>query len=114
MPHWKNKIKNTRKLSFYSSLKENYQPESYFDVLQNKEIRKQLTKFRISNHKLMIETGRYQHSEIPADVCFCPVCATSEIENEEHFIINRKKYEVVREKFLDEIKLVINSKTILQ
>ena len=35
--HWKNKIKNTHKLSFYSSLKENYQPESYFDVLQNKK-----------------------------------------------------------------------------
>ena len=33
--HWKDKIKNTRKLSFYSSLKDNYQPESYFDVLQN-------------------------------------------------------------------------------
>ena len=109
--HWKNK--NTHKLSFYSSLKENYQPESYFDVLQNKEIRKQLTKFRISNHKLMIETGRYQHSKLPADVRFCPVCATSEIENEEHFIINCKKYDHVREKLLDEIKLVTNSKTIL-
>ena len=91
----------------------NYQPESYFYVLQNKEIRKQLTKFRISNHKLMIETGRYQRSKIPADVRFCPVCAASEIENEEHFIINCKKYEHVREKFLDEIKLVTNSKTIL-
>ena len=61
----------------------------------------------------MIETGRYQHSKIPADVRFCPVCATSEIENEEHFIINCKKYEHAREKFLDEIKLVTNSKTIL-
>ena len=61
----------------------------------------------------MIETGRYQHSKILADVCFCPVCATSEIENEEHFIINCEKYEAVREKFLDEIKLVTNSKTIL-
>ena len=111
--HWKNKIKNTCKLSFYSSLKENYQPQSYFDVLQNKEIRKQLTKLRISNHKLMIETGRYQHSKIPADVCFCPVCGTSEIENEEHFIINCKKYKDVREKFLGKIKLVTNSKTIL-
>ena len=81
-------------------------------MLQNKEIRKQLTKFRISNHKLMIETGHYQHSKITADVCFCSVCATSEIENEEHFIINCKKYEHVREKFLDESKLVTNSKTI--
>ena len=111
--HWKNKIKNTHKLSFYSSLKENYQPESFFDVLQNKEIGKQLTEFRISNHKLMIKTGRYQHSKIPANVRFCPACATSEIENEEHFIINCKKYEHVREKFLDEIILLTNSKTIL-
>ena len=61
----------------------------------------------------MIEIGRYQHSKISADVRFCPVCATSEIENEEHFIINCRKYEHVREKFLDEIKLVTNSKTIL-
>ena len=109
--HWKNKIKNNNKLSFYSSLKDNYQPESYFNVLQNKEIRKQLTKFRISNHKLMIETGRYQHSKIPADVRFCPVCATSEIENEEHFLLLKlQKYEHVRKKFLGEIKLVTNLK----
>ena len=33
--------------------------------------------------------------------------------NEENFIINCIKYEDVREKFLDEIKLVTNSKTIL-
>ena len=33
-------MKNTQKL-FYSSLKDDYQPESYFDVLQNNEIRKQ-------------------------------------------------------------------------
>ena len=56
----------------------------------------------------MIETGRCQHSKIPADVRFCSVCATSEIENEEHFIINCKKYEHVREKFLDEINFVTN------
>ena len=61
----------------------------------------------------MIETSRYQHSKIPADVRYCLVCATSEIENEEHFIINCKKYEHVRRKFLDEINLVTNSKTIL-
>ena len=51
----------------------------------------------------MIETGPYQRSKIPADVRFCPVYATLEIENEEHFIINCKKYEHVREKFLDKI-----------
>ena len=62
----------------------------------------------------MNHAGRYQHSKIPADVRFCPVCGTSEIENEEHFIINCIKYEHVREKFLDEIKLVTNSKTILK
>ena len=28
----------------------------------------------------MIETGRYQYSKIPADVRFCPVCATSEMK----------------------------------
>ena len=61
----------------------------------------------------MIETGRCQHSKIPADIRSCPVCATSEIENEEHFIINCKKYEHVREKILDEIKLVTNPKIIL-
>ena len=38
--HWKNKIKIIHKLSFYNSLKDDYQPESYIDVLQNKEIRK--------------------------------------------------------------------------
>ena len=41
-------------------------------------------KFRIDNHKLMIETGRY--SQIPRVNRLCPTGGSNQIEDETHFV----------------------------
>ena len=48
--------------------------------------RKDLVRIRISNHKLMIETGRY--SQTPHNDRFCPVCNSGIIEDEFHFLLH--------------------------
>ena len=48
------------KLSTYITVKNNFGFEKYLDKIQNFEKRRTLTRFRISAHKLAIETGRYK------------------------------------------------------
>lgn len=46
------------------------------------------SKFRLSNHKLMIETGR--HKGIEASLRHCPFCPNT-VENEIHFLLDCKR-----------------------
>ena len=55
-----------------------------------------MTKFRISNHTLAIETGR--HKNVPAENRFCPTCVTK-IETEEHFLRWCPKYKYLRQRY---------------
>jgi hypothetical protein len=52
------------------------------------------TKFRISNHKLLIEYGRYH--QIPREERICNHC-DSEIETDFHFAFECQKYENFKE-----------------
>ena len=47
-------------------------------------------KFRISNHKLMIEVGRYDN--IPRERRFCPLCKSNQVENENNFLFQCNRY----------------------
>ena len=61
---WKNKIRNSTKLEFYKIFKTNYNCEQYLNIINYPIQRRNYTKFRISNHNLMIESGRYGHTKI--------------------------------------------------
>ena len=43
-------------------------------------------KFKIGNHKLTIETGRY--SQIPRVNRLCPTCGSNQIEDEIHLLFH--------------------------
>ena len=58
IPYWQHTIHHSKKLQFYSLFKHDYKISSYLDLIRNSNKRKDLVKIRISNHKLMIETGR--------------------------------------------------------
>ena len=47
------------KLRTYRKFKQDHQHENYLKTVKDTDKRIALTKFRISNHKLEIETGRY-------------------------------------------------------
>ena len=79
--------------------------ETYLNEIHNITIRKTLTKFRLSNHHLKIETGRYNKNKkrpdteeqngIPTERA-CPFCP-NQIESEIHFLIQCPVYEHVRD-----------------
>ena len=55
---WSNEISTSSKLSTYKEFKALLNPEKYLRIMNNYFIRKQLTRFRISNYQLLIEEGR--------------------------------------------------------
>jgi hypothetical protein len=90
------------KLRTYAMFKQRFCRESYFNILGDRNIRTFFTKFRISAHKLNIETGRYK--KIPADLRFCNLCSFNLVEDEPHFSMCCHRFEAERNRFFDQIK----------
>jgi len=84
---WRLNLSKSKKLEFYQSFKEKYEVENYLDIIRNFDQRRQFTKFRISNHKLAIETGRYGKPKIQVDQRLCIFCNHKEIETEKHMLL---------------------------
>lgn len=74
------------KLDTYSFLKTNFGLEKYLLILKNNESRRNITKLRISAHKLNIEKGRYQG--IPREERKCTRCNLGELDDERHLLIS--------------------------
>ena len=81
--------RESSKLRTYHIIKTKIGYEDYLNEIQNIEARVAFTKFRLSNHSLMIEIGR--HQRIDKSLRHCPFCP-SEIEDELHFLIECKTY----------------------
>ena len=62
--------------------------EPYLTLITNPKIRNALTKFRLSDHKLQIESGRHCNPRKPIEDRLCEICNNHEIEDEIHFLIN--------------------------
>ena len=78
-------VQNSSKLEFFNTFKNDYTPPSYLGLASKLNERKELAKFRMGNHKLRIETGRYD--QIPRVNRLCPLCKSNQIEDESHFLI---------------------------
>ena len=94
-------IGENKKLSQYAKFKDNLSYEHYLDEIKSTEKRKALTRLRISNHKLRIETGRHQN--IPREERICENCALNKIEDEKHFLLECSKYSSLRSQHLDKL-----------
>ena len=68
--------------------------------IKNTEHRRQVTKFRLSDHKLRIETGRFEN--ISEKNRFCPFCPNM-IENEVHMLLACPIYKRGRKNLLDTV-----------
>ena len=80
--------------------------EGYLTDIKNIVDRVSMSKLRLSNHRLVIETGR--HKKIGKLDRKCPFCP-SKIEDEEHFLTTCPTYNIARDKLLAEIPLQIQS-----
>ena len=88
------------KLRTYALFKKDQGYEEYLTKIKNVAVRKNVTKFRLSNHKLMIEVGR--HKKLPANERYCPFCPEN-VEDESHFLFHCPIYRFQRSKYLASI-----------
>ena len=65
-----------------------------------------LVKLRISNHKLLIETGRYNN--IPRSDRLCTICG-HKVEDETHFLFHCPRHSSLRDKFFSKIDRIISN-----
>ena len=86
------------KLRTYSLIKEVVGIENYLKCIHNHNHRSELTKLRLSNHKLMVEVGR--HQKILLENRFCPSCPNV-VEDEIHFLINCELYREIRKPIIE-------------
>ena len=97
-----NKFANQdRKLCTYVTFKTNIGLEKYLQILPHFEDRRRITKFRISAHKLLIETGRYKG--IPRTNRICDKCILGEVEDECHFFFKCQKFNCQRNQLMNVI-----------
>ena len=83
--NWRNSLEDSPNLASYKEFKTLLNPERYLTIVKSFFVRKQLAKFRCSNHKLAIEEGRYKN--IPSHLRICTCCKTGYVEDEYHFIM---------------------------
>ena len=79
---------------------DNYKCEDYLHQVTNTRHRIALTKLRLSNHKLAIETGRYSRAFKKPEERICPICKV-EMEDEYHFLNICPAYQEKRCSLLD-------------
>ena len=98
-------ISNSGKLRNYFQFKCKFGCENYLNLIKDFLKRQAFLKFRISNHRLQIETGRYIKPKIAPEDWICEKCYSSEVEDEQHFLLNYGFYHNHRNKLFKAIKL---------
>ena len=102
---WETELEEKKegKLSFYYEVKRNFQFEGYLDNIERRN-RKEVTKFRLSNHKLPVERMRY--GEVDREDRKCTVCNRNEVGDEWHYLTKCANPMMLdsREQFVQKIK----------
>ena len=96
-------LNSNRKLSFYKFFKTDTKQSVFLDAIINPLHRTAVNKFRLGNHQLHIETGRYTVPKTPENLRICTFCQTNDVENESHTFFFCTFYDSFRIKIHDEI-----------
>ena len=73
-------IRSQPKLRTYCLLKNDFLMEHYLLNIRNIKTRVAVSKFRLSDHRLAIETGRYERPRVDPKDRICPVCKVTQDE----------------------------------
>ena len=96
---WQRELMNCSKAEFLRQFKNKIRQEKYLSIINNRNLRVILTKFRLSDHGLNTEEGR--HKNIKRQERFCPCCSLNkQIENETHFLLECPYYNNLRQGFM--------------
>ncbi len=95
----------SNKLRPYAIFKTDAGFEEYLVQVKNVMERQLVTRFRLSNHRLMVEVGRHRHiKNVGGRTCpFCP----GVVEDELHFLFECKAYRIPRRNYINPITNII-------
>ena len=93
--YWQSKIMESPKAISYCKFKYNVSLEKYLYKVKNIRHKIALTRLRLSNHNLLIETGRHLRPKLERHERKCFICR-NEIEDEFHFVIKCPLYSCER------------------
>ena len=96
---WHKRFENSTRARFYVNIA-NFKHQTYLDNLTVKKFQQNLTRFRVSSHRLEIECGRWTRPEkTPLDNRKCRIC--NALEDEFHFILECPLYEDLRKQLIN-------------
>ena len=96
-------LTNVRNFRTYRKFKFIFGYETYISDIRNISHRNILTRFRTSNHKLHIETGRYTRPITPVENRICSNCNSKSVEDEIHFLMYCSKFENLRRELFSNV-----------
>jgi len=99
LQQWECEMNLSHKGKTYKMMKGPFQMENYFTNLPY-HLTNQICKFRTSNHKLPVETGRW--SNIDYEKRKCDMCKTNEVGNDYRVLWKCKALSSIREKYIPE------------
>ena len=74
------------KLRFYKKIKGSFSVEPYMELVHNRNQRSFLTRFRVSSHRLRVETGRWTVPKTAYENRICVYCSSGSVDSELHCI----------------------------
>ncbi len=104
LTYWKETTEKQSKLECYLALNRDYTTAKYLSTVEDCKLRRQMTRYRLSNHTLTIETGRYRQHWLPKESRICPYCTHGEVETEQHFLTSCPHYEEIERHFIPNLK----------
>ena len=99
------------KLRTYKLFKTSFKKENYLSLPLDKQSLFSFPRFRVSNHKLEIDLGRYKN--IPPEERYRRLCNLNQVEDEFHFIMSCSVYSEHRQQLFQQVKDFVPSFDIL-
>ena len=107
MEHWTNQTSNQGRMNSYLILNRNHELADYLLSVIDVKQRQILTKYRLSDHNLAVETGRHRLTWLPREHRMCGHCQAEKVETEEHFVLHCKKYDILRPIYFTKLQIYI-------
>lgn len=104
--YWNQLTQSQHKLETYLALNRQYTVADYLSTVTDKNLRKTLTMYRLSDHDLAIEKGRHRQTWLPREERLCCLCDEGAVETELHFLTQCENYRNIREEFFPKIEII--------
>ena len=95
---WNSQLRNSSKGRNYSLFKNNISQEKYITAL-NGSLLYAMIRFRTANHKMTIETGRWNDMDLPDRKC--QLCTKNDLGDEYHYLLRCIYFKNERRNYID-------------